>query len=397
MIDNKLWQQISNALESHHAIFYKLWQMGKPEFSKEIDTAAVKFDKEGNYLIFLFNLNFWNSLDFYNKLFVVCHECLHVILNHGARIQDSKNSLASNQSLDIVVNHLLVEKFSFKRNSINNWQDFCWADTVFPDQKVSINENYEFYFNLFKKQYGDGYPLRVLKTVDDHNFNEDTKYIFEENLDISNEEKNYLFESLEKHSGDSCGTWVNLEKKQIIKKKKWENVIKKWSVSILKQSCREVDQWTRLNRRLSMLPKNMFLPSEMEIEDLHKEKDKIEVYFFLDCSESCWHLKDRFFSAADSLPCKKFKIHLFCFDTKIEEISLESRKVYGRGGTSFNIIEKYIKRLPKYPEGIFVITDGYGDNIHPQKPKNWHWFLTDDSTKYFISKECNIYKLSDFV
>lgn len=395
MIKDKEWLEISYALEGHHAIFYKLWQIGRPDFSKEIDTAAIKFDKEGNYFLFLFNPDFWDFLDFYNKLFVICHECLHIILNHGVRIKDSKNSLASNQSLDIVVNHLLVEKFHFKRDKIKNWKDFCWVDTVFSNENISIYENYEFYFNLFKKQYGDGCPLS-LKTVDDHNFENSSKNILNNIQDISDEEKKSLVESLGQYAGDCFGDWSVLSKKFIVKKKKWESVIKKWSLYAVKQSHRDIDQWARLNRRLSMLSKNMFLPSEMEIEDFNKEKNKIEVYFFLDTSGSCWGLKDRFFSAAQSLSEKKFKIHLCCFDTTVQETSLESRKIYGGGGTSYDILEKYLQKMPKYPEGVFVITDGYGDNINPKKPQNWHWFLTKYSIKHFIPKKCNIYELSDF-
>lgn len=44
--------------------------MGKPVFTDRIQTAAVQFDKEGNYLMFLFNENFWNECDEYKN---ICH------------------------------------------------------------------------------------------------------------------------------------------------------------------------------------------------------------------------------------------------------------------------------------------------------------------------------------
>jgi predicted metal-dependent peptidase len=382
--------EISSALENHHAIFYKLWQMGRPIFSKEIDTAAVKFDKEGNYFLFLFNPDFWDSLDFYNKLFVISHECLHVILNHGSRIKDSKNLIASNQSLDIVVNHLLINKFGFKRDKIKDWETYCWIETLFPNQNVSQNENYEYYYNLFTKKYGDGYPINI-KTIDNHNFDIVDNKEFLRNL--SDEEKKSLSKILEKHIG--VGDWALLEALKK-KKRKWESVIKKWSLFKIKQTQKEVEQWARLNRRLSMLSKEIFLPSEMETEEAQKQKDKIEVCFFLDTSGSCWDLKDRFFTAANSLPKQKFNVKLYCFDTEIWETTLESKRVYGGGGTSFAILESFIQKLDKHPDGIFVITDGYGDFIKPKKPKNWHWFLTEHGIKNLISKECNFYELSDF-
>lgn len=396
MINSKEWLEISLALENHHAIFYKLWQMGKPELTTEIDTAAVKFDREGNYFLFLFNPDFWESLDFYNKLFVICHECLHVILNHGVRIKDTKNATVSNQALDIVVNHLLVDKFYFERNKIKDWGDYCWADTVFPDQKISHSESYEYYYNIFKKTYGDGSPLKITKTVDEHNFEFDVGEVLKNIKELSDEEKRSLINSLGKNAGEGGGGYSLLLLKSVKKKKKWESIIKKWSTSTLKQADFESEQWARLNRRLSMLPQDMFLPSDMEIEEVQKTKDKIEVYFFLDTSESCWEYKTRFFYAAQSLSEKKFKIHLYCFDTLIKETTLESKRIYGGGGTSFKIINDFINKLPKQPDGVFVITDGYGDFINPQKPERWHWFLTKDNTKSFISKKCNFYELSEF-
>jgi predicted metal-dependent peptidase len=145
----------------------------------------------------------------------------------------------------------------------------------------------------------------------------------------------------------------------------------------------------------------MILPSEMENDDYYDEESKIDVWFFLDTSGSCWDLKDRFFSAAESIPEKRFKVRLFCFDTRVEETTLESRKIYGGGGTSFKIIEQHIQNIikkenNKYPQAIFVISDGYGDNVYPAQPAKWHWFLTAGGIKNFIHKDCNIYNLEDY-
>ena len=115
---------------------------------------------------------------------------------------------------------------------------------------------------------------------------------------------------------------------------------------------------------MSLLPRKMFLPSEMEIDERDFEKTQIDVWFFLDTSGSCWNLKDRFFTAAASLPPERFNIRLFCFDTVVKETTLESKKVYGGGGTCFKILEeeiqKEIRQGAEYPTGVFVITDGYG-------------------------------------
>jgi hypothetical protein len=187
------------------------------------------------------------------------------------------------------------------------------------------------------------------------------------------------------------------------KKKKWETVIKKWVNTVLKQNDKDHEQWARVNRRfvgIASSMSNMFLPSEMEIEEMEEEKKKIKVVFFQDTSGSCSHLAERFFKAAKSLDPKKFDVELYCFDTRCYKTSLESGRLYGFGGTSFSILEQEVVELckgdmSKYPKAVFVITDGYGDPVHPRKPKNWYWFLSCDY-RHCIPDTCNVFKLSEF-
>ena len=72
------FEEIAFKLETHHSIFYKLWEMGEMVFDEEIPTACVKFDKAGNYVSFHFN-EFWESKTSYERLFIICHECLRLV------------------------------------------------------------------------------------------------------------------------------------------------------------------------------------------------------------------------------------------------------------------------------------------------------------------------------
>ena len=427
-ISSEEWLEISLALEPHHAVFYKVWQMGKPVFNEKIETAAVQFDENGDFIWFHFNPTFWKRMQFKDKLFVICHEALHIVLNHGIRTKDAgMNHRATNVALDIVVNHSLVNNFGFTRTNIEGQEDYCWVDTVFAGRKSlpPDNEMYEYYYNLFDKVYGDfgmgegdgdGPGL-----VDEHDMmGEESgnwgKVIDKLNESLSEEEKESLKQTVNKHfekekpnkkdpqkntpaGTGTGGQWVFAGVTKVKKKKKWETVIKKWSKKYLIEKDRDHEQWARINRRMVMLPKDMFLPTEMEIDD-DREKTRIKVWFFLDTSGSCWGLKDRFFTAALSLPTERFDVRLFCFDTTVQETTLESRKIYGGGGTSFSILEAEIqKELQKgghYPEAVFVITDGYGDQIKPAHPNKWYWFITAGGTQNYIDKTCNFFRLEDF-
>lgn len=423
-ITNDEWLDIALSLENYHAVFYKIWQMGKPHFIEDIETAAVQFDETGNFVWFLFNPRFWASLDHYNKLFVICHEALHVILNHGIRTTSIAriNKGACNAALDIVVNHNLLRNFGFERKKIINAEKLCWIDTVFKDKNPPDNEMFEYYYNLFEKVYGDGgrgdgkscgdnsMGSMAGGTVDDHSMMGDTDKAIEElNESLNEEEKASLKDMIDKHheneskdkkAGTGTGNWTFANVGKVKKKKKWETVIKKWASKYLKTNEKEIEQWARLNRRLTMLPRDMFLPSDMEIEEIENEKVRIKVFFFLDTSGSCYHLKDRFFTAAMSLPEEKFDIRLFCFDTTVQETTIESKKIYGGGGTAFDIIEKFIQqdiqKNGETPSGIFIITDGWGNAVKPQQPDKWYWFLTAGGSKQYISKESKVYNLDNF-
>jgi len=426
-ITTEEWFEISRGLEPHHAVFYQVWAMGRPIFDETIPTACVKFDEQGNFVWFMFNPIFWKSLDFKNKLFVIAHEALHIVLNHGIRGKDAGiNQTACNMAMDIVVNHTLTRSFGFDRNEIDNAENYCWVDTVFKDKKPmpKDNEMFEYYYNLFEKVYGDfgmgdGSGEGVPVTVDDHEglqkASKETigKIIDQLNESLSEEEKESLKNMVQKHfqkphpkkdseaGSSSGGQWVFAKNTHVKKKKKWETIIKKWSRKHLYESDKDVEQWAKIHRRMVLLPRTMILPSDMEIQAFDDDKNKIDVWFFLDTSGSCWDLKDRFFAAAESLPDHRFNVRLFCFDTTVQETNLQSRKIYGGGGTSFQIIEAHIKNVVakeniKYPESIWVITDGYGDRIMPSNPDRWHWFITEGGSKSYIDAKCNFYDLREF-
>jgi len=404
MLELEKFLEISRDLERHHSLFYTLWEMGKPHFTNTVSTAGVIFNKDGHQLSFLFNTDFWNSISDYERSFVISHECLHVILNHGIRTRSSKNNSASNIALDIVVNHLLINKFGFERPKLSSSLDkkLCWTDTVFKET-IQTNMCFEYYYNLLKKDC----PTKN-RSIDDHKTlygSEWSDAISDLSKKMSNEEKDGIKDiiknNFQREAGRDAGCcWEFVDTKGCVpEKRKWETVIKNWSKKHLKEDFSYTEQWARLNRRMCTLSDNLFLPSEMELEHTDN-KDRITVFFYQDTSGSCYNLKDRFFKAAKTLPEDRFDIKMFCFDTKVYETSLKSGRLYGFGGTSFMAIEdhiqKYIKKETKYPEAVFVISDGYSNSfLVPQCPKNWYVFLSTSHTAC-IHKDCNVFKLSDF-
>lgn len=427
-LTNEEFLLITRDLELHHAVFSKIWNLGKPRFTDKIPTSAVTFDKKGNHLDFQFNPDFWNKLKPYERNFIICHECLHIMLSHGIRLKELNKDLG-NIAADVVINEMLLQGFEFDRSKLE-WvgPNGCWMDSVFKDSKLPVehDRSMEYYYNILKKEFAEQIK-EALKSgggfqfVDDHEGMKgmDTTDLEDVLGDILNEMNNGEKDTLNKAFKEGSPDEIQESSKQagslpgnleviikigyVKKKKKWETVIKRWANTFLKQNDKDHEQWARVNRRfvgIASSMSNMFLPSEMEIEEREEEKRRIKVWFFQDTSGSCAHLAERFFKAAKSLNPKRFEVEMYCFDTNCYKTSLESGKLYGFGGTSFRILEEEVWKhckgdLRNYPKAIFVITDGYGDTITPRKPKNWYWFLDPYYTSY-IHKDCNMFKLTDF-
>lgn len=457
------WEEIGEKLEDFHSIFSTFWQLGKPRFTRSLPTAGVYFDKLGDCIDFNINPDYWDTLDETQKLFVIVHEVSHVLFYHGFRIsglKDARDFKLANLALDVVVNHFICDNLGFDRDLVDPPVKpeeldaetrkhhpegfpkgrYCWVDTVFPDEKKRplSGEAFEYYFNLVKRQDeeqqkkgggkgqkgqgggkgGQGMPS---DSLDDHSgldsflnkqFEEKMKEGLsntdQQALDAKPELKNEAKKELDanelknrKEGGKTAGigtgnSWITSKVVKVMPKRKWETVIKNWAAKYLEEKVSE--QWQKPHRRMVNMPADFFIPSEHEIEEY--EKKRIPVWFFQDTSGSCAHLADRFFTAALSLPEDRFIVKMHCFDTRVYETDLKSKKLYGFGGTSFTCIEDYIqdqvrKTKCHYPDACFIITDGYGDSVRPEKPARWFWFLSENY-KQCIPKECKTYDLKDF-
>lgn len=434
---------IAGDLDDKHALFHAFWELGQIVFTDKIETAAVSFDTDGRVLQFLFNKNFWDGLAHYDRLFVICHECLHVAFNHGFRAKDSLNRDISNIAMDVVVNHTLVNNFGFIRNNITSWEKFCWTETVFPNMGIVAGETFEYYYNVLNNKLmsmvsmpkllggdetGEG-NMGLPKIVDDHSQlpglkpgpggdkSVDAEAIQSE-LDaknteeflgrvgglLSEDEKSDIQEVIKKQGGREAGTgYMNsawcAPKTKVPVKMAWKRIFKKWK-DLNKHVLADVEQWARYHRRSTLLDRSLMLPSEMEDLD-GQDNNKIKAWFFLDVSGSCEPLKPRFWKAAKSVPKEFFDLKLYSFSTTIWEIDVKNERIMGGGGTSFTCIENFIQKKCmtenlKYPNIVIVITDGWGNHVKPQFAARWHWFLPEYSTTSYIPKESAHFELKDF-
>lgn len=407
-MQNEEFFDISSQLENYHSIFSKMWEIGLPLETTSIDTLCVGFDKDGNFTNFLYNPEFFNKLNDESKTFAIAHECLHVILNHGNRLRGKKiNSELANIAMDIAINERLV-RMGWERKNLNVGR-IAFVDTVFGDNSnTSKFESSESYYEKLNKTTNNQNLVGSLIKVDENYLNSTKGKINIDSIlgDVEDEEIDSLIQSVLPDVNEGsledigikasthAGNRVFSFKKRVKKLKKWETIVRKWINKKIKEE--EEIQWLFTNRRYQLLPKGFFLPSISRKEKI--KEDKLDVIFFLDTSGSCYNYAQRFFDLANSVPKDKFNVHLYCFSTNVYEVN--SNKLRGFGGTFFHILENKVQEIKrkqnKYPDAIWVVTDGYGNTIVPEHPEKWTWLLTQYSSEHLIPQKSKIYRLSDF-
>ena len=426
---------ILHKLERYHAIFAKFWLVGTVVKTDTIPTAAIAFDRSGNGVEFLINNDFWQKLNTREKAFVIAHECLHVYFEHGARGRSLDPQIA-NIAMDLIVNHSLIDRFGFDRDrDIRNWQNYIWFDTVFGDEHENIERGMpmEYYYNIIKEKVEENKSniSQMLgekgpSTVDDHSVMSGVPQDIVEDIvsDLTPEELEDFMKKAEatdeKDSAQNqddqkrraaAGTMPGymeliIKLSKVKKKRTWEQCVKNILGKFMgTEQDITIEQWAKQNRRtteLEFIDDSMILPAE--IDEITRIRDRIEVWCFQDVSGSCRHLVSKFAKAIASIPEDKFKLKTFAFDTQIYEIDMKKPKFKGFGGTSFKIIENFIQKQTdnnpeKYPDVVFVVTDGMGDTVEPKFPDRWHWFIEGyygTSQTVFVPEKSSHYDIDKF-
>lgn len=418
-----MFNQLSflDKLQDYHRLFYGVFELGEPVFTEKVDTAAVAFNESTGKVDFLINKSFFESLSAKEQLFLVCHEALHVVFSHIERVKKfSLNPHYSNVAQDIVINELLCREFGFIKEDLDICKEACFVDSVFSKTdiakyKIVYNGSFEYYYDLLLLIA----PKRLkVVTIDLHDISDlegEYSTVPEEVADslvkvasesMSSDELKTLVKSLSDPLNDKIksagvtglGSLYGIELTNVKQNRSWESIVKNKVSTLLKRDERNYETFLRKPRRLTCLQDNLFLPEFLDYEE--DSNDKFNLYFFLDASGSCISYKNKFFNLVRSIPQDKFNITLFSFDTEVYKLDLKKPIVRGGGGTSFSPMEKTIQselktQKTKYPDLVFVLTDGYGSHINPEKPKNWFWLMTEDYTTY-IPKGSNYVSLNSF-
>lgn len=380
--------------------------MASIEFTDSIPTAAIRFDtKGGGKPMLLLNEEFWNKHNHREKLFIICHECLHVLLDHGTRdgmdVPGATHELV-NKAQDITINHMIVDLFNYDRDDFREWKKYCWIETCFTNHQV-IRRNENFYYYLEKliedpKSKEEGGAQTLDQHGDPGSQTEVEKKARREIAeDIAKEldpkQIEDVIKALPEDSAGQAGSFRGaleaiFEAKTKKLKLNFTLLIKKLKRTRLRFVEKDQETFVRENRRFDDISrKGLNLPGEHVVQG--PIKDRLLTALFMDVSGSCMTYFPLFQQIHKAFAEERdtFDLRSFVFDTTVQEITPGMPLRIG-GGTAFDIIEKKVLELQaeykRYPDCVIVVTDGEGYNVKPKAPTRWIWLLTPPASKQYI-------------
>jgi len=439
-IPNKDKLELIDQLEAQGLFFRKFWAISDVFWTDKIPTAAVT--SVNDRIQFLFNEDFWDTLSVKGRLFVICHEQLHLLNNHFLRLrfQDGNGQL-KNIAADVAINELLLRNYDFDKSDLPEPDKYCWLDTVFKDEErpVSDNETAEFYYSLLvarqeqqqeqinqqmEQMAKDGTLTDAIKdalqrgvdgmyddvgTIDDHTFSEENQDNMSKEVREAIEDALEEFEEANPDSAEAeqAGKRIAYRKAKkagkvtgnknssfnvpVKKQRHWRKLYRNITKSI--HDARMTGHWAFIDRKMAMLKTGVDLPGDFIQDQLQKTK----VVVYLDVSGSCVNDTEFFLRNAMSLPRDLFEVKYYSFDTQIRPLSSRPPfNITGGGGTSFECIRRHVEEELDHYDAIFVFTDGEASQVQAQRPKRWFWFITPNGTHGAITPESRSFDLNDF-
>lgn len=439
-IPDKLKLEIINDLEERKLFFRKFWAVSDIYWSDKVKTAAVELVNDK--IQFLFNREFWDTLNPMARLFVICHEQLHLLNNHFLRLRFSEgNAKLKNIAADVAINELLIRNYPFEKEMIPDYKNYCWLDTVFGDFDIAVsdNETAEYYYSLLvakqeqeqkkvndalEQMAKDGTLTDAIKEAmqngidnmyDDNQTLDDHTYSIDSQNSLSNEVKEAIEDALEsfedsnpdsnevdkaskriayrkaKRAGNVVGNKSFSHDIPIRKRRHWRKLYKKICKSV--HAATMQGHWAFTDDRMALLKTGVDLPGDYILDELRKTK----VVVYLDVSGSCVDDTKFFLRNAMSLPKELFEVRYFTFDTVINPISSKPPFNFdGGGGTCFDCIRNHVENELDYYDAVFIFTDGEAEQVTVKAPKKWHWFISPSGTHNNISPKSHSFDLTDY-
>lgn len=307
------------------------------KFNDVSDTACT------NGEVINFNPEFWNTLTFNDKLFLLAHELWHIALMHMIRVSERNKSIW-NIAADIVINNMLI-KSDMKYSILKPIHDFDYSN-------MSTEQVYN---ELIKKNNTDKQPKSFLNSQDIIEITDSNPKKQRDIINKVNAIKHYTRNNSNKEIIDTLNKFLK-------PKLSWNRILKNYMSDMSKNK----RSFSKPNRRYNRIIMPTFCKKEgLEI-----------INFYIDISASVSDKELKIFNTEVNSIKNTFnpkEINIISFDTdiidetKITEFNkFDGIKLNARGGTNFKAVIKHISKTK--PNCAIIMSDMCTNYI----PKNPH-------------------------
>jgi predicted metal-dependent peptidase len=361
----------------------RVFHLGQPCFADAGSTASLVVSAEGKPL-FLFNRRFFDSLGPHALAFVLLHEAAHWAFLHHLRRQERLPTVW-NIAADLVVNQFLLRCVGFGKIADPDFLRFLDTAVLFenlnlcaPTQsaRLTAEEAYDLLNKNLKHALGSAPRLAA---CDEHAWSleeaEGSSQVeqIEELITQIQETFREFVPSWGDHAlGDMRTIGGVVEPTRL----NWDLVLSNRIASCIMLAFEQ--RWAPPNRKIAWLYPEVLLPSDQEIE-----KAQSYVLLAIDASGSISNtVLTRLLGLARGIPPDRVELAAISFDTTSYSLDIWAKdpQIRGGGGTSFDAIESFATKLPRYPDLIVVLTDGHAPRPTVRHPDLWFWLLTERGT-----------------
>jgi hypothetical protein len=346
-------------------------RLGTVSFTEAIGTAAILV--AAGEVRLLFNPGFFGRIDLSELGGVLVHEAMHFLLRHPARAESlhwRQDRYFFSLACDAVINDLIRQ---------------CFPELKLPKGGVSGKElvgkavhdkSAEQVLAMLRQRARPRSPelllLMSLQTTDEHDTWEANHGLQEIPPAEWTEESVALVEQVLGDFGErdaGYGLSPLGKERQVLSKPRTIKDLSQFLLENIRASSYYETIWTTPNRKLMAVYPEVILP-------VYNVVARWNVLIAIDTSGSvtegllsaAWHVANR------KLP--NTRVRLISFDTEAYELEPGSKNPRGWGGTRIQAVEDYIlAHCERYPDVVFVITDGQTPAPKPAQPERWIWIM----------------------
>lgn len=397
-----------------------LIRLGMPSFVDDDRCPTACIALYGSNIVYMFGRSFYDKLceEYANMswsrpyssgaIFVAAHEAMHLVFNHIERRGDRDPNIW-NIAVDIVVNEMLIRSIKAygEENIARYWTTIPDNIILASDFKVyrALSKNAERIYDELEQRLGhmrimdpQGYESKLEEarnkgsTTGTHSNWDDLSHDAIEHKVYKSFEKNNCGENVKKYWGSIAGSEAVNISVDDNGGMCWDEILLQHLASKIDYIIQTHEVWAPASRRMYDVYPDVILPN---ILDRDVTKHTLKLLIAIDTSGSMsGDILRRFVATISKLPDKYVSPTVITFDVKAYPVPYEhfldgDVQLWGRGGTDFEAIKKWINKQDDKFDQVVVLTDGYADrpNLNDEQKKRWSWVISPKGTTEYVEDE----------